>query len=566
MTVQILGTVLVRIGELVAARETMTRTRRNIVALPRRIAGGQGRYERLRLITFAIALALAASSAPAGSIPITSTGQLMSLNVSNGNIIFYTDTGLYSINGVMQNDTGNRNAVEIPANSGGVIHPQGFLPVFDFTSIKIGVNVTVTVDGESPLTILASQTATLDGTFKLSGASGDSGGPGMGGGGGAGGGAMAVFASKGLSFGGVILANGGGAGTSNMEGGKAMDGKGGGANAGGAAGGNGGLTPRSGGDGGDGATVVQTIKFVKVDVKMGGGGGGGGGAYHGEAGSGGGAFGHGGDPGGRGTFNDKVLAGNGGAGGFSVAGTLGGAGGTAGAAKEADRMGTNGPMLTGAGGGGGAGGGAKAAGAGVPDGDHGYGGGKGGSLGAGGGGGGGGGDNKAPGKAGTGGPGGAGSGGGKKGITGASGESLVASTSSGGAGGGGFIIFGTATGSLNYDGQIQALGGVGTTNIADGGALLLDTSAAPVFGPSASFNGYKPLSGPRDDSFLVSNMSLSDFVLLGGGGGGGAGAYGMAVPEPSSLTIFGTAAAIGAYCIWRRRKKLTSDFLISQYQ
>ncbi len=488
----------------------------------------------LRVAT-AIALILTTTTNPAGTIlPVTSTGSLGSLDVSSGRVLFNTTTGIYSINGIAQNNESNREALLLPANSGGIDHPASFIPTFNFTSINLGPSTVVQVEGISPLTLLSSGSANFAGTLSINGANGGNGGPGAGGGGGGGGGALAIFSAQGLNFTGTILANGGNGGHSEVPGGNVTGGSGGLGSSGGGNGGGGGNSPGGGkgGDGGDGAVYGVTTKWITVGIHTGGGGGGGGGAYNAAGGSGGSNFAGGGHAGGPGSPKAFAFGGDGGDGGSLHSARAGGS-------RNPPTPPSDGPqkgfISSATGGGGGAGGNAFT-------GQKGQVGGLGGYAGGGGGGGGGGGDGATK----NGGGGGPGGGGGKQGMNGDPGSkhptlAQANVAESGGGGGGGFVILGSATNQLFYNGVIDAFGGIGTGTTAGGGVLDLVSSTAPIFGADALFNGFSPLTGPRMDSYLESNMPLSDFLLAGGGGGAGPGGPGT-VPEPPSFVLGGIAA------------------------
>ncbi|MFN9671933.1 MAG: PEP-CTERM sorting domain-containing protein [Microcystis sp.] len=197
-------------------------------------------------------------------------------------------------------------------------------------------------------------------------------------------------------------------------------------------------------------------------------------------------------------------------------------------------------------------------------------GGPGGNLGGGGGGGGGGGDKCcSKGKGGAGGPGGPGGGGGSEGESGKPGQlikTLSSDTPSGGGGGGGRVILGSAIDDIFYNGVIETFGGTSTTSIGGGGVLTFVSSQNVELGSNALFNGFLPLSGADVGSYLISDLPLEDYVLVGGGAGGGAGGYGQAqddpccVPEPSTimgLLAFGTLGAASTLKRKLKSSKLT---------
>src|SRR5262249_28289792 len=152
--------------------------------------------------------------------------------------------------------------LHLPTNSGGFDHQDVYIPVFDFSSINLGPNVTVKITGQLGATILSSGSASIGATFQLNGADGSPGSTSFGGGGAAGGGAVAIFANGPLNFTGNIFANGGAGGASD---GMSRQGRHGGAPgglgaagaAGGGTGGRGGgqTAGGDGGDGGDGAPL-----------------------------------------------------------------------------------------------------------------------------------------------------------------------------------------------------------------------------------------------------------------------------------------------------------------------
>ena len=201
-----------------------------------------------------LGFSLFALQALASTIPLTSTGQLGSLVVDQGVVLFNTDTGIYDINGIPQNANSPARYVVLPQNFGGITQPAGFRPVFDFTNIFLGSSTAVQVAGDLPLTLLAGGSADLQGTFLLNGSAGQDGGAGAGGGGGGGGGSLSVFASGSLAFSGLIEANGGNAGISDQTGGNVQGGRGGLGTAGGGNGGDGGSSV-AGGLGGAGGSA-----------------------------------------------------------------------------------------------------------------------------------------------------------------------------------------------------------------------------------------------------------------------------------------------------------------------
>ena len=112
-------------------------------------------------------------------LPHSSTGALGPLTyLGNEQIVFYTDTGLYSVNGVFQNDVNNRRSVEIfnpamPDYLAGM--GNAFLAAYDFTNINLGPGVIATVDGQSPLLLLSQDAIMLAGIIDVHGASGNAG-------------------------------------------------------------------------------------------------------------------------------------------------------------------------------------------------------------------------------------------------------------------------------------------------------------------------------------------------------------------------------------------------------
>jgi hypothetical protein len=122
----------------------------------------------------------------------------------------------------------------------------------------------------------------------------------------------------------------------------------------------------------------------------------------------------------------------------------------------------------------------------------------------------------------------------------------------GGPGGGGRIVLGSAIDNIAMNGLIEAFGGTSSSFLGGGGTLTFVSSANPTFGTSGSFNGFTPLTGPRDDSDVRSSMSLSDLLLAGGGGGAGGGGDGTVVPEPA--TTVAILVACGGMALWSRRK------------
>jgi len=475
-------------------------------------------------------------------IPVSSDGSLGALNVTSGTVVFNTDFsdeingGTYAINGVMQ--AGTAREVTLPQDSGGVVHAPATIFVFDFTGITLGTSVDVSVAGASGLVLLASDTANISARFNLSGSNGQEGGNDAGGGGGAGGGVLSIFSEGDLTFTGVALLNGGGGGLSYQMGGSSFGGSGGVGSAGGGSGGDGGFGESGGrgGNGGEGGLIGIKFKGIGGGIRISGGGGGGGGAYRGGSGGGADSNGSAGNPGGLGLCDQASAGGTGGEGGG--AGGDGGLGGLQGTNTTPNgEKGENGgiPLLLLTGGGGGGGGGA------APDGGVGGAGGTGG-LGGGGGGGGGGGDLCVTG-AGQSGPLANGGGGGGGGGAGGVGNVITASQVSGGGGGGGQLFLGTNAGTLACDGLIEALGGVGFGGIGGLGALTLVAPdvADVLIQSNCLFNGVTPLS-PTSDATLLSTLSLTDFLPIGGGGGGGAGGPGLPVPEPNAVLLLFTGS------------------------
>jgi hypothetical protein len=127
---------------------------------------------------------------------------------------------------------------------------------------------------------------------------------------------------------------------------------------------------------------------------------------------------------------------------------------------------------------------------------------------------------------------------------------------SGGPGGGGRIILGSAAGSLDYGGRVDAFGGESPSSIGDGGVLVLVTTDL-IIGPGASFNGYAPLSDAAEGSYLQTDLSLDNFILTGGGGGAGEGGPGSVVPEPRSWAL--AAAAFGILMARTGRRRLARN-------
>src|SRR5262249_8408051 len=140
---------------------------------------------------------------------------------------------------------------------------------------------------------------------------------------------------------------------------------------------------------------------------------------------------------------------------------------------------------------------------------------------------------------GKGGKGGAGGGGGgKNGENGVGAKDPNGATISGGPGGAGVVFLGSASGSGFDNGIIQALGGVGATAIGGGGVLVLHGTSLS-FGPNALFNGYTPLTGPRNGTYQVNDLASTDYLAMAGGAGGGAGGDGtlFMTAEPCTFLL-----------------------------
>jgi hypothetical protein len=479
--------------------------------------------------------------------PVSSNGSLGALNVMNGNLLFNTNFadpvlgGTYSINGVQQ--SGLARLLSIPASPGFSAatpgHGTANVFVYDFSAIGIAPGVNVSVVGPSSLILLSSSSAQIGATFNLAGNPGQAGGPKAGGGGGGGGGNLSIFAGNGLTFSGFITVSGGNGGLSYQTTGNPLGGQGGADLGGGGVGGAGGFAQAGGkgGNGGNGALVGFAAKGVNLGIFLDGGGGGGGGAYRGGPGGGGAS---GGNAGAAGALGACPAAAAGGVGGASRTGGgfFGGDGGAAGGGN-----GTNGFL----GGGGGGGGGGNA-----PNGQPGGAGGSG-SIGAGGGGGGGGGDlcMSSPSLQNGGGGGGGGGDGGP-------GSVITASASaSGGGGGGGQVYLGTNTGSLIFQGVLDALGGTALSGNGGVGRLSLiapSPTSVSVFG--GRFNG-SPLTLTSANVNFATSVSLSDFQTYGGAGGGGAGGPGQVIPEPGTVALLASGLVPLALLRVRRRRNRT---------
>ncbi len=452
-------------------------------------------------------------------VPIPSTGALGPLNVPGGEVEFFTDTGLYAIDGIIRNSPLNRRSVLLPPDSGSAQHREAFVTVFDFTDISLFPPTIVRVTGSQPLILLGTSQAYIGCTFNLQGQPGGFGGDSSGGGGGGGGGALAVFVPHALLFHGSIDCSGGPGSMSDLPTGN-TPGTGGAPGAGGGRGGIGGGSPAggAGANGGDGAYVGVESQWVNVGVHLGGGGGGGGGGYNGAGGGGGSILGRAGDSGAPGVCDMIGPGGAGGAGG-SLSGSI--PGGSSGGGRGGD-----GPQTAyrGGGTGGGGGGGGSA-----PEGSPGGLGGKGGWLGGGGGGGGGAGD-LCPGHGtqhGDGGGGGGGGGGGSNGGAGAEGKVYNVSSNCGAGGGGGMVMLGSGSAEVIFDGQVITFGGPDPCGNQAGGGTLTLIGPMVQIGPGSIFNGIPMPTPITEGLYLVPSMELPQFLLAGGGGGGGAGGMGF---------------------------------------
>lgn len=407
--------------------------------------------------------------------PFDPTGALGALALNAGDsVAFNTTTGQYSINGgAWQN--------------GGVASPDPnqTTMLFNFTTINLASNSTVTVTGNNALGLLATGNIVIDTNLNLSGGAGGNGADGYGhigggaGGGGGGGGAVIIDTSGGsIEDSGAVDVQGGAPG---------QDGAGwlSGSDSGGA-GGTGGLPGPGGGAGGTGGGSIAGGQGGKggnasTDADGGGGGGGINGGKLGDGGNGGGTDGanHKGTPGGTGGYKEGQggARGIGGDGKNGHGGVGSGAYGTPGANGQISLKGTKC-------GGGGGGGGADA------DPNK---------------------EGARPGGTSRGGSGGAGQsqGGGPGGYVPPM-----------GGGGGGAVIF-VAPNGVTLTGQV---------NQADGTAV--------VYGNLLSGTGNFVSGPPSIDTYADwESLAAADYYLYGGGGGGGGGGAGQLTYVPSIMTV-----------------------------
>lgn len=110
----------------------------------------------------------------------TSLGALV---LTNGNCTINTS----GANPVLQDSNSNTLFIGVIYNQGGTYDSN--IAVFDFSSIDIGLGVTITPSGTNPVALLSQGYIAIAGTINASGASGGNQGGGFGGGGGPGGGA-----------------------------------------------------------------------------------------------------------------------------------------------------------------------------------------------------------------------------------------------------------------------------------------------------------------------------------------------------------------------------------------
>ena len=102
------------------------------------------------VITF-LAAPWGAAGATQATLPYEATGMLGALDTTSGvhTVVFDTSTGIYSLDGVAQNDETQRRSVEVaPATDA---NPARGLWVFDFESFRLGPSTTVTAQGNGPL-------------------------------------------------------------------------------------------------------------------------------------------------------------------------------------------------------------------------------------------------------------------------------------------------------------------------------------------------------------------------------------------------------------------------------
>src|SRR5258706_1003755 len=148
-----------------------------------RVTGGNLFFRRVRTLAAGASIALLLSRQVAMAAPLDPNASIFNssvtangaLNITSGQLIIDTDSG-------QMTNAATRQGVIF--NQGGTFNPT--IAVFDFTSLNIGPNVTVSVVGQRPLAILSRGALTLSTDINISGVTGSASG---GNGGGASGGA-----------------------------------------------------------------------------------------------------------------------------------------------------------------------------------------------------------------------------------------------------------------------------------------------------------------------------------------------------------------------------------------
>src|SRR5258706_961562 len=131
-----------------------------------RVTGGNLFFRRVRMLAAGASTALLLSSRVALAAPLDPNASIFDANVtangalsiSSGQLIINTDSG-------QMTSAATRQGVIF--NQGGPFNPT--IAVFDFTSVNIGPNVTVSVVGQRPLAILSRGALTLSTDINISG-------------------------------------------------------------------------------------------------------------------------------------------------------------------------------------------------------------------------------------------------------------------------------------------------------------------------------------------------------------------------------------------------------------